>query len=454
MRQYQPCSYCVISKGDTPMSRLPSTPNLILALFVVVALTLGATAGVFAGGLPGLAPAAQSAALTVPHTTLTVRPGAVNAIDAEDQLLEELYQRISPSVVNIAVTTKVSAASIIPNMPDIPGLPSPFGQDQGQGQRDFTQQAEGSGWVFDKLGHIVTNNHVVEDAERITVTFYDDRSVTAKLVAADPDSDLAVIKVDPTGLDLQPLTLGRSQDLLVGQKVIAIGNPFGLQGTMTVGIVSALGRSLPAGSTSNTTGARYTIPDIVQTDAAVNPGNSGGPLLDANGNVVGVTSAIESPVRANSGVAFAIPSRIVAMIVPALIQDGKVEHPSIGISGTTLNPQLAQAMDLPADQRGVLVATVTSGSPADKSNLQGSSKSVDIDGSPAKVGGDIIVGIDSQKVQKFDDLLTYLMYDTKVGQQITLTVLRDGKTQDVSLTLAPRPVQTPVAVSADTTPQP
>ncbi len=442
------------------MSRLPSTPNFVLALIVVVALTLSATAGVFAGGLTGPALTTQpsaSTALTVPQTTaLTVRPGAVNAIDAEDQLLEELYQRISPSVVNIAVTSKVSAASVIPNMPNIPGLPSPFGQGQGQGQgqQDFTQQAEGSGWVFDKLGDIVTNNHVVENADQITVTFYDDRSVTAKLVAADPDSDLAVIRVDPTGLDLQPLTLGRSQDLLVGQRVIAIGNPFGLQGTMTIGIVSALGRSLPAGSSSNTTGARYTIPDIIQTDAAVNPGNSGGPLLDATGNVVGVTSAIESPVRANSGVAFAIPSRIVGMIVPALIQDGKVEHPSIGISGSTLNPQLAQAMDLPADQRGVLVASVTSGSPAEKSSLQGSAKSVDIDGTQAKVGGDIIVGIDGQKVQKFDDLLTYLMYNTKVGQQVTLTILRDGKTQDVSLTLAPRPAQTLISVSADTTPQP
>jgi serine protease Do len=426
------------------MSTLRTIPNVLLAVLIVVALTIGAAGGVFAAGQAGFAPA----------TALIVRPGAVNAAEDEDLLLSQLYQRVSPSVVNIAVTSKVSAASVIPNMPNIPGLPDPFGQGQGQGQgqQDFTQQAEGSGWVFDKLGHIVTNNHVVEGADRITVTFSDDRSVTAKLVAADPDSDLAVIKVDPTGLDLQPLTLGRSQDLKVGQRVIAIGNPFGLQGTMTVGIVSALGRSLPAGAAANTTGSRYTIPDIVQTDAAVNPGNSGGPLLDTNGNVVGVTSAIESPVRANSGVAFAIPSRIVGMVIPALIETGKVEHPSIGISGTTLNPQLNQAMNLSADQRGVLVVNVTKGSPAEKSNLQSSSKTVDIDGGQAKVGGDVIVGIDDQTVLKFDDLLTYLQYNTKVGQQINLKLLRGNKTETVSLTLSARPAQTPVSAAADTNP--
>jgi serine protease Do len=447
------------------MSRLHSVSYLALALVIVAALTLGAAGGAVAGGLAGFTYAdaravstgpgalarpvswagtvpVQPADLAVQQGTKPTEPGVVNATDAEDQLLEQLYQRINQSVVNIAVTSKVSQSSVIPNLPNIPGLPNPFGrgQGQGQGQQNFTQQAEGSGWVYDTEGDIVTNNHVVDGADRITVTFYDDRSVTAKLVGADPDSDLAVIKVDPKGLDLKPLAMGKSQDVRVGQKVVAIGNPFGLEGTMTTGIISALGRSLPAGS-ANGAGARYTIPDIIQTDAAINPGNSGGVLLNTAGEMIGVTSAIESPVRANSGVGFAIPSRIVGMVVPVLIQSGKVEHPWIGISGTTLNPQLNQAMNLAADQRGVLVVDVTKGGPADKASMQGSSKSVDIDGEQVKVGGDLIVGIDDQKVLKFDDLLTYLLYNAKVGQNITLKVMRDGKPQDVTISLAPRPAQ-------------
>ncbi len=449
------------------MSRLHSVPHFVLALVIVAALALGAAGGALAGGVAGYTLASdtasaagsgtvptqnnswsasapiQTAGLAVQQTAAPApaQPAAANPITAEDQLLEQLYQKVNPSVVNISVTSNVSASTNnFPNMPQIPGLP--FGQGQGQGQgQNFVQQAEGSGWVYDTQGDIVTNNHVVDGATRITVTFYDDRSVTAKLVAADPNSDLAVIKVDPTGLDLKPLELGSSQNLKVGESVIAIGNPFGLEGTMTQGIVSALGRSLPAGQATSG-GATYTIPDVIQTDAAINPGNSGGPLMDINGNVVGVTSAIESPVRANSGVGFAIPARILKMVVPVLVKGGTMEYSWIGISGTTLNPQLNQAMNLSASQRGVLVVDVSQGGPAAKANLQGSSQTANIDGQQVKVGGDIIVGIDNQTIQKFDDLLTYLLYNTKVGQQVTLKVLHNGTTQDVTLTLAARPSQT------------
>jgi serine protease Do len=430
------------------MSALAAISRPVVASVIVVALTVGAAGGVWAGR--------QEA--SIPTAVPVVQPGAVLATDAQDLLLETLYQHISPSVVNIKVTQTASAtANALPNLPNIPGFQNPFGQDpfgqgQGQGSQNPVQQAEGSGWVYDAQGDIVTNNHVVSGADRITVTFYDDRSVTAKLVAADPDSDLAVIKVDPTGLDLRPLTLGDSRSLKVGQQVIAIGDPFGLEGTMTTGIVSALGRSLPAGE-ANTAGANYTIPDIIQTDAAINPGNSGGALLNTNGELIGVTAAIESPVRANSGVGFAIPSRIVAMVIPALLQTGKVEHPSLGIAGATLSPQLNQAMGLPADQRGVLVIDVTRGSPAARANLQASSRTVTLDGAQAKVGGDVIVGVDGQAIHKFDDLLTYLQYNTKVGQKVALKVLRGGKTVDVKLTLAARPaVQNRLASVSDTTP--
>jgi S1-C subfamily serine protease len=302
-------------------------------------------------------------------------------------------------------------------------------------------QGLGSGFVWDEEGHIVTNNHVVANASEIEVTFADGVAVPAELVGADPDSDLAVIVVDPKGLDLQPVAVADSTGAKVGQFVVAIGNPFGLEGSMTFGIVSALGRTLPAngGIEGMFGGGSYTIPDIIQTDAPVNPGNSGGVLLDLEGQLIGVPTAIESSSGASAGIGFAVPSTIVAKVVPELIKDGKFEHPYIGISGGTLSPDLAEAMDLPATQRGALVATVAEGGPAADAGLRPSEETAQIDGREVQVGGDIIIGIDGQPVRRFDDLVTYLARAGVVGKTVELRILRDGEEQRVELTLGQRP---------------
>jgi S1-C subfamily serine protease len=283
----------------------------------------------------------------------------------------------------------------------------------------------------------VTNNHVVDGADKIEVTFYDGTTVPAERVGVDPDSDLAVVKVDVSADQLHPIEVADSTEVKVGQLAIAIGNPFALEGTMTVGIVSALGRELPAGDTS-TSGLSYTIPDIIQTDAPINPGNSGGVLVNDEGRLIGVTAAIESPVQANAGIGFAIPSAIVQRVVPSLITTGHYDHPMLGLSGTSLTPELAQAMGLDASQRGALVADVTAGGPADKAGVHGSDREAEIDGEQVRVGGDVIVAIDDQPVKEFDELVAYLARHTEVGQTVTLTVLREGQEQELEATLVAR----------------
>ena len=287
-------------------------------------------------------------------------------------------------------------------------------------------------------GHIVTNNHVVDGATKITVTFADGVEAAATVVGAAPATDLAVIKVDVDASELHPLPLGSSDSLKVGQSVVAIGNPFGLAGSMSTGIVSGLGRLLADGGTT-ASGQSYSIPDIVQTDAAINPGNSGGPLLDLAGNVIGVNTAIESAVRSNSGVGYAIPADLVARVAPALIATGKFEVSYLGISGSTLGADLARATGLDANQRGVLVGDVVTGGPADNAGLLGSSQDTTIDGLPVQVGGDVIVGVDGKPVQQFDDLLSYLVRHTSAGDQITLSILRNGQPMDLKVTLGVRP---------------
>jgi serine protease Do len=376
--------------------------------------------------------AAQSATSTpTAMPAVAQAPASADAVAALEGVLEQIYTQVNPSVVNIQVSQTVETA--IPAFPEIPGFPqSPVPQGP------QTQQALGSGFVWDKEGHIVTNNHVVDGADKITVTFYDGTTVPAEVTGTDPDSDLAVIKVDVPTNQLRPVQMADSTQVKVGELAIAIGNPFGLEGTMTVGIVSALGRSLPVQSDA-IQGPTYTIPDIIQTDAPINPGNSGGVLVDDTGRVIGVTAAIESAVQSNAGIGFVIPSQIVQKVVPALIETGHYEHPWLGISGTTLSPELAQAMGLDPDQRGVLAIDVTANSPADKAGLHGSDRQVEIEGLQGRVGGDVIVAVDGNPVRGFDDLITYLTRNTEVGQTITLTVLRGGKEETVSLTLEARP---------------
>jgi len=409
----------------------------ILVVFAMTALT--ACGGIAlstnnpnTSAVPALPAPMQAAPAPVQESAPSVASGDLLA--AYQGTLENIYTTVSPSVVNIRAVQKVAASDTI--MSQIPGFPF-FSLPQGQeGAPQQYQSALGSGFVWDTNGDIVTNNHVISGADKIEVTFSDGTIVPATLVGADPDSDLAVIKVDIAATQLHPVTLTDSSAVKVGQLAVAIGNPFGLEGTMTTGIISAVGRSLPADETSTQS---YTIPDVIQTDAAINPGNSGGVLVDVQGQVLGVTSAIESPVRANAGIGFAIPSAIVNNVVPALIQDGKYVHTWLGISGMTLTPDLASAMKLDAGQRGALVGEVMPNSPAEKASLRGSSEVVTIDGQPVKVGGDVITAIDNQKVVEMDDLIAYLARSTKVDQKVTLTILRDGKQEKLDVTLAARP---------------
>jgi len=350
--------------------------------------------------------------------------------DAEEQLIINLYARVSPSVVNINVIGGVEEFS----HPEVPGFPeSPFPE-------EFFQRGLGSGFVIDTDGHIVTNNHVVEGADKIKVMFSDGTIVPGTVVGTDPDSDLAVVKVELPADQLRPVQLADSTQVKVGHLAVAIGNPFGLENTMTVGFISALGRSLPVES-NGSVGPTYRIPDIIQTDAPINPGNSGGVLANDQGEVIGVTAAIASPVQASAGIGFVIPSAIVQKVVPELIEKGHYAVPWLGISGTSLDPDLAQGMGLDAGQRGVLVVDVTPDGPADKAGLRGSDRSITIDGEDRRVGGDVIVAIGGQTVETFDDLIAYLFGSTKVGQQVTLSVLRDGHQQGVQVTLGERPGQ-------------
>jgi S1-C subfamily serine protease len=409
----------------------------ILAVFAVVALSAcgGLNLSTLNPGNP--APALPAPTQVAPPSVPPVSSGASGSLLAAYQgTLESLYTSVSPSVVNIRVVQKVDASSSTTSQ--IPGFPFfslPQGQQPQQPQQQF-QSALGSGFVWDQNGNIVTNNHVISGADKIEVTFSDGTTFPATLVGADPDSDLAVIKVDIDSSKLHPVQMGDSNAVKVGQLAIAIGNPFGLEGTMTTGIISAMGRSLPANEVA---AQSYTIPDIIQTDAPINPGNSGGVLVNAQGQVLGVTSAIESPVRANAGVGFAIPSAIVNHVVPALIKDGKYVHAWLGISGTSLVPDLAKAMNLDSNQRGALVEEILPNSPAEKAGLKGSSQDVTIDGQPSKVGGDVITAIDNQPILKMDDLIAYLASSTKADQKVTLTLLRNGKQETVDLTLVARP---------------
>jgi serine protease Do len=404
----------------------------ILAIFAVIALTACGGVSLSTSANPVTN---QSAALPAPTQVVPpIASGASgNLLTAYQGTLENIYIAVSPSVVNIRVVEKVDASNSATSQ--IPGFPF-FNLPQGQEPQQQFQSALGSGFVWDQSGHIITNNHVVSGAEKIEITFSDGTILPATLVGADPDSDLAVLKVEADAAKLHPVQLGDSNAVKVGQLAIAIGNPFGLEGTMTTGIISAVGRSLPADETGVQS---YTIPDIIQTDAPINPGNSGGVLVNTEGQVLGVTSAIESPVRANAGIGFAIPSAIVNNVVPALIKDGKYVHAWLGISGTSLTPDLATAMKLDSGQRGALVEEIFPNSPAEKAGLKGSSQDVKIDGQSGKVGGDVITAIDNQPVLQMDDLIAYLASSTKADQKVTLTILRNGKQETVDVTLAARP---------------
>jgi S1-C subfamily serine protease len=345
--------------------------------------------------------------------------------DPETQILRDAYSRVNPSVVSITVRMPVSGSD----------LTTPF---QNGGLQPYASAA-GSGFVYDNAGHIVTNAHVVDNAQHIEVTFSDGTMMHAKIVGIDRDSDIAVIQAEGDTSHYQPVPLADSDKVSVGDLAIAIGNPFEQSGTMTHGIVSGLHRTVSALTQVADGSGTYTIPDAIQTDAAINPGNSGGPLLNSAGQVIGVNEQIESQVRQSSGVSFAIPSNIVKLVADALIKDGKIEHTWLGIAGTNLTLDLDEAMKLPAQTRGVYVADVQANSPASKAGLKAGNRTADVAGEQMKLGGDVIIAIDKQPVKVFDDLTAYLFINTHVGQKVTLTVLRDGQQQDVTVTLVARP---------------
>jgi len=300
----------------------------------------------------------------------------------------------------------------------------------------------GSGFVYDTSGHIVTNYHVVAGDDDISITFIDGTVYRARVVGTDQYSDLAVLRIQddiPTD-KLKPLPLGNSSSLRVGQEVVAIGNPFGLSGSMTEGIVSGLNRLIPVyqDPLSNAAAPAFSIPDVIQTDAAINPGNSGGPLLDMEGEVIGINSAIFSTTGGFAGIGFAIPSNTIDQVAPSLIATGSYQHPWLGISGIDMTPEIAEAIGL-GEPRGFLVIEAAPGGPADSAGVQGGDTPAQLDGREIALGGDVILAINDKDIRKIDDVLGYLQQATKVGETVTLTVWRDGQISQINVTLGPRP---------------
>ena len=367
------------------------------------------------------APAASVAPQAPPRAETAAPQQALGArafMDALELVLADLYERSLPSIVHIHVSQDAQDA-----------LPFRFQQPDG------LRRGSGSGFVWDTQGHIVTNYHVVEDAATVTVFFADDTEVEAKVVGRDPDSDLAVIKVDLPAEKLHPLPLGSSEDLRVGQFAIALGNPFGQDFTMTSGIISGLGRTISGGASP------YTIPKVVQTDAPINPGNSGGPLMDSEGRVVGINTQILSRTGANSGVSLSVPIDLAKRIVPSLIKDGAYTYPWLGVRATSVRGELAEALVLPSETRGVLVIDAVDEGPAATAGLLGSDDTVEVNGFDYPAGGDVIIAMDGTPVREMADLVVHLIEKTRPGDTVSLTVLRDGEQRRIDVVLGSRPTE-------------
>ncbi len=339
--------------------------------------------------------AAQTEPAPTVEVSLPESPTLAVSADLQQTLIE-LYQQANPAVVYI----------IVPN----------FGT--------------GSGFMYDNDGHIVTNNHVVEGGRSFEIVFANGERQRGRLIGRDVDSDLAVLKVDELPAGVDPLPLAQPDAVQVGQFVVAIGNPFGEQGSMSLGIISGLDRSLR--SRRGTTANAYSLPEVIQTDAPINPGNSGGPLLNLEGEVVGINSAIATDTGVNSGVGFSVPVAAVRRIVPSLIESGSYSYPYLGVSfadSLSLSEQAAYGLD---QSQGAYVLGVQSDGPADRAGVRAA------DAETGR-GGDLITQIDGQTIRDFSDLNSYLAFHTSVGQTITVTVLRNDRLVDLSLTLGERP---------------
>lgn len=367
-------------------------------------------------------------------------------INSSDLTFRDLFSKVNGSVVQIT-------ASGIPTF-SLP-IPPPNG-DGNQLPPEIT--AIGSGFVIDNEGHVATNYHVIANARNVSVAFSDGSVYAAEVIGSDVFADTAVLELqDVPAEKIVPLPFGNSSDLSVGEEVVAIGNPFGLTGSMSTGVVSGLGRLLPSSippdnnaKNNNTVIYGFSIPNIIQIDAAINPGNSGGPLLNLKGEVIGMNTAIfsASPFGVSSGVGFAVPSDTLKVILPALITNGSYVHPWIGITGEDVTPEIAIELGL-KEARGFLVIDIVMGGPADKAGVRGGDMPVaigDVTGFQGQrpsnlieLGGDIILGVDNQTVNKIDDLLSYIESKKKAGDTVTLTVLRDGEMMPIDVVLSARP---------------
>ena len=368
---------------------------------------------VLACQIPGTAPVAPAPPDLPPPTPVVKEVQAPVTVDTagQQETLVGLYESVMPGIVSLQVAGN-------------------------------TGDSLGSGFVYDDQGHILTNYHVVEGANQLEVDFTTGYKIYGTVIGTDLDSDLAIVKVNAPASELHPLPLGDSSSLKVGQTVVAIGNPFGLSGTMTTGIISALGRTLES-QRDAPSGGFFTAGDIIQTDAAINPGNSGGPLFNLNGEVIGVNRAIRTTnftgtgEPLNSGIGFAVAINIVKRVTPVLISEGKYDYPYLGISSVDeLSLPQIEALGLQSFT-GAYVTLVTPDSPADKAGLRAGDQTTSVQGLNA--GGDLITAIDGQGIQRFDDLLRYLINNKSPGDTVVLTVLRGEEQIDVSLTLGKRP---------------
>ena len=426
-------------------------PFLIVPLILLVvlgSLVLMSRPGVAGGGqgearagTAGEVPTSTPAAVIgTPVPAPPVAEELSQAFDEEDALLTTLYQDRSPAVVAIRVLGQAPDEDILQFPPARPDrTPEPGDEGAPEGQPGIGPIAEGSGFLIDGKGHIVTNNHVIEGAESIEVTFTEGSTIEATVVGSDFDSDLAVLKVDRIPDNVRPLQLGNSDEVKVGQRAVAIGNPFGLETTLTVGVVSARGRTM---AVRETEGGRISLGDVIQTDAAINPGNSGGPLFNSSGEVIGVNTAIRSDTGTFMGVSFAVPSNVVKKVTSSLIEKGVYEHPYLGISmaNAPITDAVAEELDLPVNH-GVMVTAVSGDGPAGKAGLRGSEETVIVRGAQFTVGGDIIVRIDDEIVNTADDIIGYLVTHTVVGQTVVLTVYRDGAEMKIPVVLGARPTE-------------
>jgi S1-C subfamily serine protease len=357
-------------------------------------------------------PSGSTPAQLVMEVTPTPLPDeAILAVaDVEEQLITAIYEHASPAVVHI--TSKVIQYTYFWG-------PVP-------------QEGTGSGFIIDKEGHIVTNEHVVSGAEEVEVALSDRTVLPAEIVGTDPYNDLAVLKVDEAAVHLAPLRLGTSEGVRVGQRAIAIGNPFGLDRTLTVGVISSLGRIIEREG-------QLPLGEAIQTDAAINPGNSGGPLLDSRGTVIGVNTAIKSPTGGSVGIGFAVPVDAVQRVVPELIEKGYYAHPWLGFEAYAIVPRLARGLRLPVDD-GLLITRIYRNSPAQRAGLQGADREERVGNYLVMTGGDIVTSLGDTAVDSMEDLVIYLETKTRVGDQLPLTVWHEGREQQVVVTVGERPL--------------